>query len=418
MLKNYLKIAFKVFLRRKFFTFISLFAISFTLVVLMVAFAFLDHVFGPNPVESRKERTLGIYFMEMKTPDKNGTWNGTTGYKFLDRNTRNLPNVEQMAIFSEQKQVVSYRNGEKIQSYLKRTDGEYWEILSFHFLEGAGYSAEDEKNRNFVAVINEATRQKFFGNESAVGKTIEVDGQNFRVVGVVTNVPFLRQVPFADVWVPISTAKTDTYRNELMGDFMATYLARSASDFPAMRDEFKVRLASVEFPDPKEWNSMNGGMDTYFEAISRELVGSRDDNGRASRPGRLLAAIIIGAILFMLLPTVNLINLNVSRIMERASEIGVRKSFGASSWTLVGQFVVENVVLTLLGGALGFVLSRFILQFITNSGWFPYAEFHLNVRVFLGGLGLAIIFGLFSGVYPAWKMSRLNPVQALKGAVR
>ena len=418
MLKNYLKIAFKVFLRRKFFTFISLFAISFTLVVLMVAVAFLDHVFGPNPVESRKERTLGIYFMEMKTPDKNGTWNGTTGYKFLDRNTRNLPQVEQMAIFSEQKQVVSYRNGEKIQSYLKRTDGEYWEILSFHFLEGAGYSAEDEKNRNFVAVINEATRQKFFGNETAGGKTIEVDGQNFRVVGVVENVPFLRNVPFADVWVPISTAKTDTYRNELMGDFMATYLARSASDFPAIRDEFKVRLTNVEFPDPKEWNSMNGGMDTYFEAISRELVGSRDDNGRASRPGRLLAAIIIGAILFMLLPTVNLINLNVSRIMERASEIGVRKAFGASSWTLVGQFVVENVVLTLLGGALGFLLSRFILQFITNSGWFPYAEFHLNGRIFLGGLGLVIIFGLFSGVYPAWKMSRLHPVQALKGAVR
>ena len=119
MLKNYLKIAFKVFLRRKFFTFISLFAISFTLVVLMVAFAFLDHVFGPNPVESRKERTLGIYFMEMKTPDKNGTWNGTTGYKFLDRNTRNLPNVQQMSIFSEGKQAVSYHNGEKIQSYLK-----------------------------------------------------------------------------------------------------------------------------------------------------------------------------------------------------------------------------------------------------------------------------------------------------------
>ena len=113
-----------------------------------------------------------------------------------------------------------------------------------------------------------------------------------------------------------------------------------------------------------------------------------------------------------------MINLNVSRIMERASEIGVRKSFGASSWTLVGQFVVENVVLTLLGGALGFVLSRLVLQFITNSGWYPYAEFHLNVRVFFGGLGLAVIFGLFSGVYPAWKMSRLHPVQALKGAVR
>ncbi len=418
MLKNYLKIAFKVFLRRKFFTFISLFAISFTLVVLMVAVAFLDHVFGPNAVESRNDRTLGVYFMEMHTPDKNGTWNGTTGYRFLDRHTRHLPNVEKMSIFTESKQVVSYLNGEKIQSSLKRTDGEFWEVLTFRFLEGAPFTAEDEKNRNFVAVINDATRQKFFGNESAVGKTIEVDGQNFRVAGVVANVPFLRQVPFSDIWVPISTAKNDTYRNEMMGDFQALYLARSENDLPGLRDEFKTRLNSIEFPDPKEWNSMYGQMDTYFEAISRELVGSHDDNGRASRPGRLLAAMVIIAILFMLLPTVNLINLNVSRIMERAGEIGVRKAFGASSWTLVGQFIVENVLLTLVGGVLGFFLSRFVLQFITASGWFPYAQFQLNYRIFFGGLGLAVIFGLISGVYPAWKMSRLNPVQALKGAVR
>lgn len=418
MLKNYLKIAFKVFLRRKFFTFISLFAISFTLVVLMVAVAFLDHVFGPNAAEGRNDRTLGVYFMEMRSPDRNGTWNGTTGYRFLDRHTRNLPNVERMSIFAEAKPVISYNHGEKVQSYLKRTDGEFWNILTFRFLEGAPFTPEDEKNRNFVAVINEATRQKFFGSESAIGKTMEADGQNFRVVGVVENVPFLRQVPFADIWVPISTAKNNTYRNELMGDFMATYLARSANDFPAMRDEFKVRLANVEFPDPKQWNLMSGEMNTYFEAISRELVGSRDDEGLKSHPGRLLAAIVIIAILFMLLPTVNLININVSRIMERASEIGVRKAFGASSWTLIGQFVVENVLLTMVGGVLGFFLSRFVLQFITSSGWFPYAEFHLNYRIFLGGLGLAVIFGLFSGVYPAWKMSRLHPVQALKGAAR
>ncbi len=418
MLKNYLKIAFKVFLRRKFFTFISLFAISFTLVVLMVAAALLDHIFGPNSVESRNDRTLGVYFMEMKTPNRGGTWNGAAGYQFLDRHTRNLPNVEKMSLFTEPRQVVSYHNGAKIQSYLKRTDGEFWEILSFRFLEGAPYTAEDEKNRNLVAVINEATRRKFFGDQPAVGRSVEADGQNFRVVGVVEDVPFLRQVPFADIWVPVSSSKSDTYRDELMGDFQAVYLARSAADFQAMRDEFRARLGQVEFPDPKEWNFINGQMDTYFEAVSRELVGSREDDGLSSRPGRLLAAIVIIAILFMLLPTVNLININVSRIMERASEIGVRKAFGASSWTLVGQFIVENLLLTLIGGALGFALSRLVLQFITGSGWFPYAEFHLNHRIFLGGLGLAIIFGLFSGVYPAWKMSRLHPALALKGGVR
>jgi len=123
-------------------------------------------------------------------------------------------------------------------------------------------------------------------------------------------------------------------------------------------------------------------------------------------------------VLFMLLPAVNLININVSRIMERAGEIGVRKAFGASSWTLVGQFVVENVLLTLIGGVIALAASSLVLQALTDSGLIPYAQFHFNPRIFLYGLSLAVFFGLFSGVYPAWKMSRLHPVQALKGGVR
>lgn len=108
----------------------------------------------------------------MKTPDRGGTWNGFTGYRFLDRHTRNRPNVEKISIFTESGKVVSYKSGEKIKSYLKRTDGEYREILTFRFLEGAPYTPADGKNRNFLTVINDATRRKFFDNESAVGKTM------------------------------------------------------------------------------------------------------------------------------------------------------------------------------------------------------------------------------------------------------
>lgn len=417
MLKNYLKIAFKVFLRRKFFTFISLFAISFTLVVLMVAVAFLDHVFAPRAPEIRQDRTLGVFFMEMKTPNDHGTWNGTAGYGFLDRYVRTLPNVEKVSIFSEPGLVHSYKNGEKIPSYLKRTDGAFWQILDFHFLEGSPFTTEDDKNANFVAVINEATRRKFFGNEPAVGKTIEADGQDFRVVGVVANVPFLRQVPFADIWVPISTIKNDSYKREMMGNFIGLILARSAADFPAIRDEFKARLPQIEFPDPKEWNKMNGMPETYFDSIARSILGGYKDFSKTYST-RLWGVILLSILLFMLLPTINLININVSRIMERASEIGVRKAFGASSWTLVGQFVVENIILTLVGGVIGLVLSRFVLAAISQSNWFPYAEFQMNYRLFLYGLLLAVSFGLLSGVYPAWKMSRLHPVQALKGSMQ
>ena len=120
-------------------------------------------------------------------------------------------------------------------------------------------------------------------------------------------------------------------------------------------------------------------------------------------------------ILFMLLPTINLININVSRILERSSEIGIRKAFGASSRTLVGQFIVENLILTAIGGAIGFVGAILVLSTISSSGLIPYVWFEVNLRIFTYGMALILFFGVFSGVYPAWKMSRLNPVDALRG---
>ena len=417
MLKNYIKIAFKVLLRRKFFTFISLFAISFTLIVLMVASSLLDHVLGKHAPETKLDRTLGVFQMSMKSPDGNSTWSGTVGYGFLDKYVRTLPNVEKVSIFSEPTLVNSFKSGEKIQSYLKRTDGEFWQILQFDFLEGGPYSSDDEKNANPVAVINDATRKRFFGNDQALGKTIETDGQRFRVVGVVSNVPLLREIPFADIWVPISTSKDNTYRDKLMGEFEALILAHSANDFPAIKAEFLSRLPNVEFPDPKHFNNMVGFAETYAENKARMFNGP-DADRRPGQSFKLIGAIIALMILFMLLPTVNLVNINMSRILERASEIGVRKAFGASSFTLVGQFVTENVLITLAGGVLGLFGSILVLRVITASALIPYADFQLNYRIFLYGLAIAIFFGLFSGVYPAWRMSRLNPVQALKGGTR
>jgi len=414
MLANYVKIAFKVFLRRKFFTLISLFGISFTLVVLMVAAAMLDHMFAAMPPEVNQGRTVGI--VRASLFGKGSSWSSSAGYRLLDQCARNLPGAERMSIYSRPQTVYSYPGGNKVRIDLKRTDGDFWRILQFDFLEGAPYTAQDVDDARFVAVITETTRARLLGGGPATGRTVEVDGQRFRVAGVVRDVPLHRPVPYAEMWAPITTAKSDSYKTELIGSFNALVLARDRSAIPSMKEEFRARLARVELPDPKQFSTLVAPLESFFDQAARSTFSStRDENSHSEM---LWAAIIGSALLFMLLPTVNLVNLNVSRIMERASEIGVRKAFGASSRTLVGQFIVENLMLTLVGGIVGFAVSVLVLRAITASGMVPYANLTVNLRIFLYGLALAVFFGVFSGVYPAWRMSRLNPVAALKGASR
>jgi putative ABC transport system permease protein len=414
MLQHYLTLAVKVLLRRKFFTFISLFGISFTLVVLMVVTAILDHSLGPGAPETRLDRTLYVNRVVMHGP--HATWSSSGGFKLFETNIRNLPGAERVSLYAGGGEVQSYIGGRKISSSLKRTDGEYWRIFDYTFLEGGPFNTQDLTEARMVAVINRTTRQRFFEGQPAVGKTIEADGQRFRIVGVVEDVSELRNASFADIWVPYTTAKTDAYKQEIMGGFNAIALARTKADMEQIHDEFNSRMLRVELPDPKNYKSIVAPFETKFEILARMMpTGDRKDPNRQT--WKLVGFLALLAFLFLLIPTVNLVNINISRIMERASEIGVRKAFGAPARTLVGQFLIENILLTLVGGVLGYFLSYIFLRIISEVGIASYARFTMNLRVFLYGMVLALVFGVLSGVYPAWRMSRLNPVDALKGGV-
>lgn len=414
MLRNYLKTALKVLRRRPFFTFVSLFGISFTLVVLMVAAALLDQIIAPMPPEVYPDRTLVVSRATLLGP--RSTWNGMPGYKLLDTYARNIEGVERLTILSLQQVVYAYRENEKISLFIKRTDAEFWNVLQFDFLEGGPFTGKDVEEARFVAVINESTSRRFFGERTAIGGTIEAGGQEFRVIGVVRDVAFLRLEPFADIWVPLTTTKSAAFRDQLMGGYSAIVLARSRADIPAIKEEFSSRLRRAELPNPKVHNRLVSAMETPFEAlVSKTLAQPGEEK---SHPERFWAVVSALALAIMLLPALNLVNLNVSRILERSSEIGVRKAFGAGSSTLVGQFLVENIVLTFAGGIIGFAAAALVLAALTDTGWIPYAELRLNYRIFAWGLGLTLFFGVLSGVYPAWRMSRLHPVDALKGGVR
>lgn len=410
-MKNYFKLALKVLRRRKFFTFISLFGISLTLVVLMVATAALDNEFSPRAEESRFDRALVVYRLSQQGP--NATQSTEPGYRFVQEYVHTLSDVEAVTTFSNARDVSVYKGSGRIDLVLKRTDGDYWRILDFHFLEGRPYTTQEDASGSRVAVITTKMRDKLFGGGPAAGKTFEIDGQTFRVVGVVPPVSLTRIAAFADVWVPIGTIPNSDYRNHLIGGFNGVVLAHSRADFPRLRREFATKMLS--FPiDRKEFTEVMVGLDTPFEAFARILTWNRQGD-RASIIVETIFVLI--AILFMALPALNLVTLNLSRIMERASEIGVRKAFGAPRRSLVWQFVIENVVLTLIGGVIGFAISVVVMTAITRAEVIPNAQFDMNVRVFLYGMVIAVVFGLFSGVYPAWRMSRLDPVNALRGGV-
>lgn len=414
MIASYLKLAWKVLLRRKVFTAISLFGIAFTLVVLLVATAMLDHIFAPRAPESRQARTLGFYTAALY--GDSFVRSGGVGYALLQQCARDLPHVEQFSLFTFPATAYSFVNGSRVESILKRTDGEFWRILDFDFVEGRPYTDADVTARRFVAVINESTRQRYFGAATAVGRSIVVDDQRFDVVGVVRDVSVLRLTPFADVWVPYTTAKTDSYTKDLVGDFMAIAVARSAGDFREIQDEYRSRVSHVRPPDPKRFTAVNSRAETFFDFVAATLFSGAHDP--EPHPERLQIALAVLTGLFILLPAVNLVNLNVSRILERGSEIGVRRAFGASKRTLIVQFVVENLVLTMCGALLGLVASAIVLDIINRSGLILYEHLGLNLRIFGWGVVLALVFGLVSGVYPAWRMSRLRPVEALKGTSR
>jgi putative ABC transport system permease protein len=119
MLKNYLKMAVKVLLRRKFFTFISLFGIAFTLIVLMVVVALFDHSFAPFPPEVNQERTLFCFRLNGRGPQ---ALNSGPGFGLLDRFARNMPNVEVTSLCTWYGSETSYINGSRIEFSTKHTD--------------------------------------------------------------------------------------------------------------------------------------------------------------------------------------------------------------------------------------------------------------------------------------------------------
>lgn len=420
MLKNYVKIALKVFWRHKFFTAVNLLGICATLILAIVATTILDmemgQVIGNAPPEVHNDRTLHLSTVVVEQTAHGYPYSVLTGprYAFLDRYVRTLQTAENATIFSRSEPRGLYGGAEETGLRVVSTDAAFWEIFRFDFIQGQPYTAIEAGD--FVAVITDRFAKRFFGSSEVVGKRVPIDGQPHRVVGVVALSHRTRGEFWADAWVPLTTARTV---ETLMDDhrFRAAVLARQPEDLERVRAEFAVALSQVE---PTEGQILKSALlvtalEEWMIAGNWKELAAAGTEWRAALVGLVLRKVLIAAgvgLLVLLLPVLHLVNINISRIEERTAEIGVRKAFGGSSRVLVGQFIVENVLLTLVGALLSLPVSWGVWAALT-------APDNLNVllllRTFAYGTLIAAFFGALSGAYPAYKMAHLHPVQALTG---
>jgi putative ABC transport system permease protein len=440
MFTNYFKLAIKVLGRHKFFTFISLFGISFTLMILMLVAAFLNTELGNNEPMSKRDRMVFLSQVMMKkmvtdtivnvdstikngvatydttydyNENQNSSSNSGIGFAFLNEQLRNVEGTENQTFYSPNSSFDIFINNNKLTFNGMYADANFWNVFDFSFLEGRGFGQKEVENQALALVISKEAAAKYFGKSTGVtGKMVTLEGKNFKIIGVVKTMRGPQGFN-PDVIIPYTNMKTNQLENEndFQGSFEAIFLAKTKKDKKVIQAEIKKKAAQTIMPNPDDYNLLELNANTFHETYAKRLLYEEDAAKSLKKVFWILISLLL---LFVLLPTLNLINLNISRIMERSSEIGVRKAFGASAGNILVQFVFENVILTIIGGFIGFVLAYFLLKTINNSQALGNVVLHFNFSVFIYSLIICLFFGILSGIIPAYRMSKMQIVTALK----
>lgn len=440
MFKNYFKLAIKVLGRRRFFTFVSLFGISFTLMILMLIMAFLDTELGANAPMSQADRMVFADRLEMQKQYYDTLWTldsslvdgqmqidtsgfelesdgssnsiSSVGYRVFNELLSEIPEAENMTFMYHETYDV-FHNGKKLPMGALHTTASYWDILDFEFVAGRPFQAAEDEQAKSVLVITDHMAKQYFGTtDGVIGRTLSLSGRQYEVLGLVARSRSSSSFTQADIFLPLHTGSSQKIDPKgLQGACHAIYLAPTAKQQTALRDALDYAGRQLPIPPDQDYDEVRLYVFTPWEKYAYDIFGE-EDTAKGLLRFRLVLFGMLG--FFILIPTLNLINLNLSRMMERAAEIGVRKSFGASSSHILGQFLFENIVVTLLGGCIGLILAFGLIFLINSSQVLPNTELAFNWRVFAYSFLLCLFFGLLSGLLPAWRMSRLPVVQGLQ----
>ena len=442
MIKNYLILALKVLRRRPFYTFVSLFGISLTLAVLMLVTSLGDALFGSNPPLTDGDRityliqhdrirmnydtihTVDTIAMDdgstridsSYTLEEGGQNNasGSVSFHLLDQNLRQLDKIESYTFFSPYTNLNAFTDNGRIGLLAYHVDEGYFDVFDHRPLYGEVLNSADVSGANQVVVMTDRAARDYFGelSDDLIGRELTVGDRTYRLKGIVPKPRSFGRGTLGDIYLPYTLLPAHVLGSrEIYGSFTAAFKSTTTDNRPQVEDQLAAIAGAYDMSADPDYDILKFHTGTGTDVLTREIVATND-----KQKGRLLFFIPLAIllVLFLVLPLLNLINLGVSRMSERQSEIGVRKAFGAGRGEILWQFVFENIVLTFIGGMIGMVLAVLLIFYLNENNTLGFVGLTLSWRTFLYFFLIILLFGVLSGLVPAYRMSRMNIANALR----
>jgi len=337
--------------------------------------------------------------------DEYGTVIEARGLTLEDTRALNIlnPLVEASVPQKVLKKIRITRESEEVTSFVVGTLPEYQKVLAFNTKSGSFFNYQDVHDARRVCVLGSAMKRFLFLYEEAVGKHIKIGNLWFAVAGVMESKPRStgkggvgdRDLNM-DVYIPLSTAihRFDIDPTEPEVDQVILNVG----------DDERIREASNLAK--RLLNLRHNGMQDYRIVVPEELL-------RQSQRTQRIFNIVMGAIagISLLVGGIGIMNIMLASILERTREIGIRRAMGATRKDILGQFLIEAVLLSFSGGLIGILLGFLMTKIISSyAEWKTIVDFGSILLAFCVSASVGIIFGS----YPARKAAMMDPIESLR----
>ena len=409
----------------KLYSLLYISGVALSVAAVMVLSIIIFSRLAPAYPEYNRARTVYFNTISMRHKEYNMTLQGSLPYSYAAEWTKDLPGVEHVTIYRSGTDPVSLPGKDIIGKVLTlAADPAYFSIYSFDFLAGAPFSQADFEGANKKAVITDRLASALFGSpEGALGQEIELDFSPFTVCGVVRGASPSTQMTHYEAFYPASLNEDMTSPVSLA--FMAVMLMKEGTSVEDLRAELERRVKLTELNDDKWEFKLFNQPRTHYEYTFEPTIGSESEESSS----RYVGYYIIVALVLLIVPALNLSGLIVGRMDRRSTEMGIRKSFGASRSSLLWQIFSENFIMTLGGSLLGLLIA-WVAVYI-NSDWiFSILDSWVTAApgaisgtvdpgsffspwVFLITLAATLLLNILSSVVPAWFALRRPIVESI-----